>query len=118
MSSTTGRSNLSLSLRGPSVNFFGPNDLFLERNWNRPLNYVIEEHDLTPTQTGTFTPGTDTTIECDKRGDLGGHEELVWTRAVFATSTNARACDWEAPFSVDYVEYTYGNKQLHKVFGE
>lgn len=118
MASTPGRSNLSLNLRGPSVNFFGSQDLFAERNWLRSQNYVIEEFDLTPTVSGNFNPGTQTVVEQDKRADLGGHQELIWTRTQLTGGTNARYNDWEAAFALEHLDVWYGNRILHSVYGE
>jgi len=118
MSSTPGRSNLSLNLRGPSVNFFGSQDLYGERNWLRAQNYVIEELDLTPTVTGNFAPGTQAVVEYDKRGDLGGHQELIWTRSQLTGGVNARYNDFEAPAAMEHIDIWYGNRILHTVYGE
>jgi hypothetical protein len=115
----TGRPNLSTSGRGPSVNFFGNDGPFDERAWVKVKNYIPEEFDLSPSGTTVFNYGQTTIIEVDKRADLWGKTELVFTRAALgAGGTNPRFVDWEGPLHIANVRFMYSTKMFHEVFGE
>jgi hypothetical protein len=116
---SSGRSNLNINHGGPSVNFFGQSDPFAPRNWIKTINYIPEEFDIsTSSAANTFAYGTEVTIELDKRGDLLGKIELCWKRGSVSGGTNPRFVDWEAPFSIEYVQFMYGNRVLHELFGD
>jgi hypothetical protein len=87
------------------------------KGWIKQKNIIPEQHDISPSNL-THTRGGQTTFDVDKRTDKAGKFELIWTCSALSGSTGGCFSDWETPMSVERVEFLYGNKLVHKIYGE
>lgn len=122
MSSSTGREQLNKNAGGTSSAFVDNSsgiDLFQHKNnWSKAKNYVEEEITFSSNGT-THTRGSSSVIEIDKRADLMGAMFLVFKRAAYAGTANRfSVCDWEAPYQIKEIVFSYANKVFWRQDGE